>query len=197
MRSGLIAVNSELGEARVGIDELLRASLRMRPDRLMVGEIRGAEAFTFLRAVNTGHPGFADDGARGQSAGGDGPDCVHDAAGRAHADADRRDRLCASVIDVVVQLSRTSGKRGVSQVVLPALARGRNRTPEKPAPATGAGENSLSRGAVRSRSLGVETGARNDRCSDARQTYGGGEEADIAVGEVGDVREDRRRPGCR
>ena len=52
-----MAVGSELGEARVGIDELLRASLRMRPDRLMVGEIRGPEAFTFLRAVNTGHPG--------------------------------------------------------------------------------------------------------------------------------------------
>ena len=34
---GLIAVKSELGEAQVGVDELLRASLRMRPDRLLVG----------------------------------------------------------------------------------------------------------------------------------------------------------------
>ncbi len=54
---GLVAVKSELGESQVGVDELLRASLRMRPDRLLVGEIRGPEAFTFLRAVNTGHPG--------------------------------------------------------------------------------------------------------------------------------------------
>ncbi len=54
---GLVAVRGELGEARVGVEELLKAALRMRPDRLLVGEIRGAEAFSFLRAVNTGHPG--------------------------------------------------------------------------------------------------------------------------------------------
>ena len=36
---------------------LLEAILRMRPDRLYLGEIRGAEAFTFLQGVNTGHPG--------------------------------------------------------------------------------------------------------------------------------------------
>lgn len=114
---GLIAVNSELGEARVGIDELLRASLRMRPDRLMVGEIRGAEAFTFLRAVNTGHPGslttvHADSpqGAMDQIA------FMTLQAGLTLTRADVID-YARSVIDVVVQLSRTSGRRGVSQVV--------------------------------------------------------------------------------
>lgn len=54
---GLIAVRGELGEARVTTSDLLAASLRMRPDRILLGELRGAEAFTFLRAVNTGHPG--------------------------------------------------------------------------------------------------------------------------------------------
>ncbi|KAF0210632.1 MAG: type IV secretion system protein [Methylocystaceae bacterium] len=39
------------------VQELLEASLRLRPDRLFLGEIRGAEAATFLQAVNTGHPG--------------------------------------------------------------------------------------------------------------------------------------------
>lgn len=114
---GLIAVNSELGEARVGIDELLRASLRMRPDRLMVGEIRGAEAFTFLRAVNTGHPGslttvHADSpqGAMDQIA------FMTLQAGLTLTRADVID-YARSVIDVVVQLTRTSGRRGVSQVV--------------------------------------------------------------------------------
>lgn len=114
---GLIAVNSELGEARVGIDELLRASLRMRPDRLMVGEIRGAEAFTFLRAVNTGHPGslttvHADSpqGAMDQIA------FMTLQAGLTLTRADVID-YAKSVIDVVVQLSRSGGKRGVSQVV--------------------------------------------------------------------------------
>ena len=54
---GLVAVRSPLGEARVTTDDLLQASLRMRPDRIILGEVRGSEAYTFLRAVNTGHPG--------------------------------------------------------------------------------------------------------------------------------------------
>jgi hypothetical protein len=36
---------------------VLIAALRMRPDRIILGELRGVGAFTFLRAVNTGHPG--------------------------------------------------------------------------------------------------------------------------------------------
>jgi type IV secretion system protein VirB11 len=35
----------------------MEASLRLRPDRIIIGELRGSEAFSFLRAVNTGHPG--------------------------------------------------------------------------------------------------------------------------------------------
>jgi type IV secretion system protein VirB11 len=54
---GLVAVKGELGEARVNADDLLQASLRMRPDRIILGELRGNEAYTFLRAINTGHPG--------------------------------------------------------------------------------------------------------------------------------------------
>ncbi|BBF68406.1 P-type DNA transfer ATPase VirB11 [Sphingomonas bisphenolicum] len=54
---GLVAVKGELGEAKVNADDLLQASLRMRPDRIILGELRGTEAYTFLRAINTGHPG--------------------------------------------------------------------------------------------------------------------------------------------
>jgi type IV secretion system protein VirB11 len=54
---GLLSSRSALGEAEVNADDLLIASLRMRPDRIILGEIRGSEAATFLRAVNTGHPG--------------------------------------------------------------------------------------------------------------------------------------------
>jgi len=54
---GLITARSRLGEASVSAEDLLIASLRMRPDRIILGEIRGSEAGTFLRAVNTGHPG--------------------------------------------------------------------------------------------------------------------------------------------
>lgn len=54
---GLIATRGELGDASVSAADLLIASLRMRPDRIILGEIRGSEATTFLRAINTGHPG--------------------------------------------------------------------------------------------------------------------------------------------
>ncbi len=37
--------------------DLIEASLRLRPDRIIVGELRGVEAFAYLRAINTGHPG--------------------------------------------------------------------------------------------------------------------------------------------
>ena len=54
---GLLAVRSELSEAQLAAEDLLIAALRMRPDRIILGELRGREAFTFLRSVNTGHPG--------------------------------------------------------------------------------------------------------------------------------------------
>ena len=45
------------GEGEVTIRDLVRNSLRMRPDRIVVGEVRGAEAFDMLQALNTGHDG--------------------------------------------------------------------------------------------------------------------------------------------
>ena len=53
---GLIAARSALGEAHVVANDLVSASLLTRPDRIVLGELRGPEAFAFLRAVNTGHP---------------------------------------------------------------------------------------------------------------------------------------------
>jgi pilus assembly protein CpaF len=48
--------NSE-GEGEITIRDLVRNSLRMRPDRIVVGEVRGAEALDMLQAMNTGHDG--------------------------------------------------------------------------------------------------------------------------------------------
>jgi pilus assembly protein CpaF len=45
------------GEGEVDIRDLVRNSLRMRPDRIIVGEVRGAEALDMLQAMNTGHDG--------------------------------------------------------------------------------------------------------------------------------------------
>ncbi len=54
---GLIAVRGRLGEAEVSPADLVEAALRLKPDRIIMGEIRGAEAMSWLRAVGTGHPG--------------------------------------------------------------------------------------------------------------------------------------------
>jgi pilus assembly protein CpaF len=45
------------GEGEIAIRDLLRNSLRMRPDRIIVGEVRGGEALDMLQAMNTGHDG--------------------------------------------------------------------------------------------------------------------------------------------
>lgn len=113
---GLIAVRGRLGEASVSAADLLEAALRLRPDRIIMGEIRGAEALSFLRAVNTGHPGSittihasSPEGAIEQLA---------MIAGQSGADL-RRDEVMAyiqSTLDIVVQLSRIDGRRLVSDI---------------------------------------------------------------------------------
>jgi pilus assembly protein CpaF len=45
------------GEGEIAIRELVRNALRMRPDRIIVGEVRGAETLDMLQAMNTGHDG--------------------------------------------------------------------------------------------------------------------------------------------
>ncbi|CEI85192.1 P-type DNA transfer ATPase VirB11 [Ehrlichia minasensis] len=56
-RVHLISSKGGQGRAKVTTQDLIEACLRLRPDRIIVGELRGAEAFSFLRAINTGHPG--------------------------------------------------------------------------------------------------------------------------------------------
>ena len=49
--------SSEEGVREISIRDLIKASLRMRPDRIVVGEVRGGEAIDMLQALNTGHDG--------------------------------------------------------------------------------------------------------------------------------------------
>lgn len=56
-RVHLLVSRGGQGRAKVTAQDQIEACLRLRPDRIIVGELRGAEAFSFLRAVNTGHPG--------------------------------------------------------------------------------------------------------------------------------------------
>ncbi|WP_423141125.1 P-type DNA transfer ATPase VirB11 [Parablastomonas sp. CN1-191] len=114
---GLLAARSTLGEADVCADDLLIAALRMRPDRIILGELRGSEAFTFLRAVNTGHPGsmttiHADTPARAvdQLA-----LLVLQTGSKLSWDDVRR--YVEASIDVFVQLGRLHGRRVITTVL--------------------------------------------------------------------------------
>lgn len=53
----LIASKGGQGVAKVTMTDLLEASMRLRPDRILLGEMRGAEAADFLELINSGHPG--------------------------------------------------------------------------------------------------------------------------------------------
>jgi type IV secretion system protein VirB11 len=114
---GLLAVRSQLREAAVTADDLVTASLRMRPDRIILGELRGVEAYAFLRAINTGHPGsmttvHADsaEGAVEQIA------LLILQGGAKLTRQDVLDYVRAS-ISVYVQLSRKGGRRYVSELI--------------------------------------------------------------------------------
>jgi pilus assembly protein CpaF len=56
-RRAQASLGAEAAVPAVTIADLLRATLRHRPDRILVGEVRGAEAFDLLQALNTGHLG--------------------------------------------------------------------------------------------------------------------------------------------
>ena len=50
---------NSLGRGKVSMNDLIKASLRMRPDRIVVGEVRGSEAQDMLQSLNTGHSGLS------------------------------------------------------------------------------------------------------------------------------------------
>lgn len=116
---GLVAVKGEMGEARVTANDLLQASLRLRPDRIVLGELRGEEAVSFLRAVNTGHPGSVStihanspQGALQQLA-------LMVMQTGFNLSVQDTITYARSVIDVVVQLDRCGGTRGISSIWKP------------------------------------------------------------------------------
>ena len=114
---GLVAVKGEMGEAKFTANELLQAALRLRPDRIVLGELRGSETVSFLRAINTGHPGsFSTIHANSPKGALDQLSLMVMQTGLGLS---RRETIeyAASVIDVVVQLDRTGGKRGISAVM--------------------------------------------------------------------------------
>lgn len=99
--------------------KLLHSALRMRPDRLILGEIRGTEAYDFLEAINTGHPGSI------TTIHADSPALALERmalmvmqTGVRLGRADVID-YARGTIDMIVQVGRRDGKRGVLEVELP------------------------------------------------------------------------------
>ena len=114
---GLISVRGEQGEARISADDLVQASLRMRPDRIILGELRGHEAASFLRAVNTGHPGSI------TTIHADSPKGAVDQLAllvlQSGLNLGRQEIVdyVRGIVDVFVQLSRRNGRRTVSEIL--------------------------------------------------------------------------------
>jgi pilus assembly protein CpaF len=105
------------GSGAVGLRELVRQALRMRPDRLVVGEFRGAEIVELLVALNTGHEGGA--ATLHANAAADVPARLYALGALGGLSPAAVTSQVASALDVVVHLRRVrAGSRGVAEVAL-------------------------------------------------------------------------------
>lgn len=98
-------------------EDLLIASLRMKPDRIILGEVCNKEAMTFLRAINTGHPSSL------TTIHADHPDGAIDQLVMLALQAGSRmrwediDQYVRRTIGIIVQLDRVGGRRVIRDVV--------------------------------------------------------------------------------
>ena len=103
------AANVE-GAGEIGLRALVRNALRMRPDRLVVGEFRGAEMVELLVALNTGHEGGAATLHANSAA--DVPSRLRALGLLGGIGADAVAALAASAIELVIHLRRRAGAGG-------------------------------------------------------------------------------------
>jgi len=97
------------GAGAIGLDRLVREALRMRPDRLVVGEVRGAELRELLGALNTGHDGGA--GTLHANSLVDVPARLEALGALAGLDAEALARQAVSAVDAVLHVERTAAGR--------------------------------------------------------------------------------------
>jgi pilus assembly protein CpaF len=100
------------GAGEIGLARLVREALRMRPDRLVVGECRGAEVRELFGALNTGHDGGA--GTLHANSLADVPARIEALGALAGLSPDAVARQAASAIDLVVHVARTQGRRVIA-----------------------------------------------------------------------------------
>jgi pilus assembly protein CpaF len=104
------------GKGAISLDQLVRAALRMRPDRIVVGEVRGPETLVAIEAMSTGHVGsMLTVHARSAAAV---PDRLLTLALQAASGASEGSlrRQIEEAIDVVVHLDRRAGRRRVASI---------------------------------------------------------------------------------
>lgn len=111
-----VALIADRNSSHRSTDQLLEATLRMRPDRIILGEIRGKEAMTFLEAINTGHGGSM------STIHAETPELALDRLAIAALRSgipmtyDNMVGYITRTIDVIIQTGRLGSKRGVLEV---------------------------------------------------------------------------------
>lgn len=121
----------------VTMAELVRSTLRLRPDRIVVGEVRGGEALDLLKAWSTGHPGGVATVHANSAA--DGLDRLEQLVGEVVANIPRK--LIATAVDLIVGIEAVGGVRRVTDILEVLGSDGANGgyhlrplTPGSPAP---------------------------------------------------------------
>ena len=123
----LVATKGEQGLARVTTQSLLEASLRMRPDRIILGEVRGEEAYTFLQAINSGHPGSLSTVHADSPAGAYEQLALKVLMSGASLTKDQVVSYVRQILPIVVQLKREGGVRRWSEIFFAPYAEWRRR----------------------------------------------------------------------
>jgi len=104
------------GSGMVSIRNLVRNSLRMRPDRIIVGEIRGQEAIDVLQAMNTGHSGSL------STLHANSPDDLVSRLetllliNNLNLTPDSVKRILASSLDLIIHLEKVEGKKVIEKI---------------------------------------------------------------------------------
>ena len=99
---------------KVDMQRLLKVTMRMRPDRIIVGEVRGAEALALLKAWNTGHPGGCATLHANSPTGA--LTRLHHLTAEGVATSDHIPELIAEAVNIVVQIAKTTEGRKVTGI---------------------------------------------------------------------------------
>jgi pilus assembly protein CpaF len=101
------------GQGEITLDDLIRQALRMRPDRICIGEVRGKELISMLQALNTGHRGATTLHANSLE---QVPERLISIASSQGLSSKALSRLVPSAFDYVIALSSSGGVRKVSGI---------------------------------------------------------------------------------